>query len=227
MGMSSLKNQSSEKNDIPFQPIKAKNKKLYEINKRLTDLILTILGLMILSPLLIIVAVSIKIEEKDAPIFFRQVRVGRDGKEFTMYKFRSMVCNAEDLKGELIQQNEVEGPIFKIRDDPRITKVGKIIRRTSIDELPQLFNVLKGEMSLVGPRPPLPQEVVTYSSYEYQRLSIIPGLTCYWQVRGRSSLGFKEMVELDLKYIQERNVFVDMKLIFRTIFVLFGSKNAF
>lgn len=227
MGMSSLKNPSSEKNDIPFQPIKAKNKKLYEINKRLTDLILTILGLMILSPLLIIVAVSIKIEEKDAPIFFRQVRVGRDGKEFTMYKFRSMVCNAEDLKGELIQQNEVEGPIFKIRDDPRITKVGKIIRRTSIDELPQLFNVLKGEMSLVGPRPPLPQEVVTYSSYEYQRLSIIPGLTCYWQVRGRSSLGFKEMVELDLKYIQERNVFVDMKLIFRTFFVLFGSKNAF
>ncbi|MFY3792728.1 sugar transferase [Ureibacillus sp. MALMAid1270] len=225
--MSSLKNRSNDENDIPFQPIKEKNRKMYELNKRLTDLILTIVGLLLLSPVLAIVAVSIKIEDKDAPVLFRQVRVGRDGKEFTMYKFRSMVFNAEELKSGLIDRNEVEGPIFKIKDDPRITKVGKIIRRTSIDELPQLFNVLKGEMSLVGPRPPLLQEVLSYSNYELQRLSITPGLTCYWQVRGRSSLGFKEMVELDLKYIQERNVFVDMKLIFRTFFVLFGSKNAF
>jgi len=227
MGMSFLKNQSSDENDIPFQPIEVKNKKIYELNKRFTDIFLTILGLLLLSPLLAIAAVSIKIEDKEAPVLFRQVRVGRDGKEFTMYKFRSMVGNAEDLKSGLLEKNEADGPIFKIRDDPRVTKVGKILRKTSIDELPQLFNVLKGEMTLVGPRPPLPQEVLNYSSYERQRLSVTPGLTCYWQVRGRSSLGFKEMVELDLKYIQERNILVDMKLIFRTFFVLFGSKNAF
>ncbi|KGR77648.1 sugar transferase [Ureibacillus manganicus] len=225
--MSSLRKPPHEQDDIPFQPIVSNMSKTYLISKRCTDLVLTIIGLLLLTPVFIIVATCIKIEDVESPIFFRQVRVGRNGKVFTMYKFRSMVSNAEELKGQLIIQNEVQGPIFKIKDDPRVTKVGKIIRKTSIDELPQLYNVLKGEMSLVGPRPPLPQEVATYSSYDYQRLSITPGLTCYWQVRGRSSLGFKDMVELDLKYLRERNYYVDLKLIIKTVFVLFGSKNAF
>lgn len=223
--MSTLNKHSQGKNN--FQPIEAKDQKLYLISKRLTDLLLTILGLFLLSPLLIIVAILIKLEDKDAPVFFKQIRIGRNGNAFYMYKFRSMVYNAEDLKDQLIQQNEVEGPLFKMKNDPRITKIGKFIRKRSIDELPQLYNVLKGEMSLVGPRPPLPNEVATYSSYDYQRLSITPGLTCYWQVSGRSSLGFREMVELDLKYIRERNYYIDLGLIIKTFFVLFGSKNAF
>lgn len=225
--MSSLDTKSREQDDIPFQPIVSKYSKSYLISKRSTDIALTIIGLILLSPVFIIVATCIKIENVGAPVLFRQIRVGKDGREFTMYKFRSMVGNAEELKDELIIRNEVQGPIFKMKDDPRITKIGKFIRKTSIDELPQFYNVLRGEMSLVGPRPPLPEEVVTYSKYDYQRLSVTPGLTCYWQVSGRSSLGFKDMVELDLKYLRERSYFVDLKLILKTFFVLFGSKNAF
>ena len=138
-----------------------------------------------------------------------------------------MVTNAEDLKVLLFNQNEVTGPVFKMKRDPRVTKVGQFLRKTSIDELPQLFNVLKGEMSLVGPRPPLPEEVAQYSSYEMQRLSVTPGLTCYWQVSGRSNISFDQWVKLDLKYIEERNFLIDIKLIVKTIFVLVGSKDAY
>ena len=134
---------------------------------------------------------------------------------------------AEELKVALLHQNEATGPVFKMKDDPRVTKVGRFIRKTSLDELPQLVNVLKGEMSLVGPRPPLLDEVERYTSYERQRLSVIPGLTCYWQVSGRSSIGFEQWIEMDLKYIRERSFLVDSKLIIKTIFVLFGSKDAY
>ena len=137
-----------------------------------------------------------------------------------------MVYNAEELLKELQHLNEQTGPVFKIKDDPRITKVGKFIRKTSIDELPQLFNILKGEMSLVGPRPPIPREVAQYNAYQLQRLAVKPGLTCYWQVGGRNSIDFDGWVELDLKYIQERSTWVDIKLIFKTFFVLFGDDNA-
>ena len=137
-----------------------------------------------------------------------------------------MVHNAEELLDKLQEQNEQSGPVFKIKDDPRITKVGKFIRKTSIDELPQLLNILKGDMSIVGPRPPIPREVEQYTSYQMQRLLVKPGLTCYWQVGGRNEIGFDEWVELDIKYIEERSLWIDIKLIFKTVFVLFGDKTA-
>ena len=143
-----------------------------------------------------------------------------------MYKFRSMVVNAEELKGNLEDQNEMSGPMFKIKDDPRVTKVGKFIRKTSIDELPQLWNVLKGDMSLVGPRPSLPKEVEQFDNWMFKRLSVRPGLTCYWQVSGRNNIDFEDWMKLDIKYVEERNLWIDIKLIFKTVFVLFGDKNA-
>ncbi|MBY0063444.1 sugar transferase [Priestia aryabhattai] len=195
--------------------------------KRSIDVIGALVGLIFLSWLFIIIAILIKIEDPKGPILFTQKRVGKDGKEFNMYKFRSMVSNAEDLLKDLLKFNEVSGAMFKMKDDPRITKVGKFIRKTSIDELPQLLNVLKGEMSLVGPRPALPREVELYTSHDKQRLKVIPGCTGLWQVSGRSNLGFKEMVELDLRYIKDSSILFDMKIIYKTVIVLFGSKDAY
>ena len=200
---------------------------LYLKTKRMIDVLGAIAGLILLSPVFLVVFVLIKIEEGNQPVIFKQKRVGINGKEFYMYKFRSMVCNAEELKLQLLKQNEATGPVFKIKLDPRVTRVGKFIRKTSIDELPQLYNVLKGEMSLVGPRPPLPDEVEHYNRYEMQRLSVVPGLTCYWQVNGRSNIRFEKWVELDLKYISERNTWIDLKLIIKTFFLLFGSNDAY
>lgn len=197
----------------------------YFFIKRIIDLVFSILGIILLSPIMLITAIAIKIESK-GPVIFSQIRVGKDGKHFKMYKFRSMVQNAEELKEKLLSQNEMSGPMFKMKEDPRITKVGKFIRKTSIDELPQLFNVIKGDMSLVGPRPNLPKEVAQFSEYHKLKLKAKPGLTCYWQVMGRSSIGFEEWMELDIKYIRERSIWLDLKLIFRTFFVLFGDKNA-
>ncbi|MGD7043167.1 sugar transferase [Jeotgalibacillus proteolyticus] len=217
----------SEASSVSFEKISTNNNNSYLFIKRVLDILGAIIGIVMLLPLIIVVSVIIKLEDSNGPIIFKQKRMGENGKEFYMYKFRSMVSNAEELKASLMMQNEASGPIFKIKADPRITKIGKFIRKTSIDELPQLFNVLKGEMSLVGPRPPLPDEVNQYSNYEMQRLKVVPGLTCYWQVSGRSNIGFSEWVELDLKYIQERNLFIDLKLICLTVLVLFGSKNAY
>ena len=143
-----------------------------------------------------------------------------------MYKLRSMVENAELLKKKLIKENEMSGPMFKIKDDPRVTKVGKFIRKTSIDELPQLINVLKGDMSLVGPRPSLPKEVEQFEDWMMERLNVKPGLTCYWQVSGRNNIDFEDWMKLDIKYVRERNTLTDIKLIFKTVFVLFGDENA-
>ncbi|PKG23710.1 sugar transferase [Niallia nealsonii] len=201
--------------------------KSYLLTKRCIDMVCSLIGLVILSIVFFVVAVLIKIEDPRGKVFFKQLRVGKDGKEFYIYKFRSMASDAEERLKELLALNEVTGAMFKMKDDPRITKVGKFIRKTSIDELPQLFNVLKGEMSLVGPRPPLPREVAEYSNYDKQRLLVLPGCTGLWQVSGRSNIGFSEMVELDLQYIRERTIFFDMKIILRTVLVLFGSKNAF
>nr|WP_241559247.1 sugar transferase [Lysinibacillus halotolerans] len=205
-----------------------KEHKGYLISKRIMDIIGSLLGMIILIPVFILITVLIKLENRNGPVFFKQVRVGRNGKEFTIYKFRSMVSNAEELKMLLLEQNDIkDGPVFKMKEDPRVTRIGKFIRKTSLDELPQLINVLKGDMSLVGPRPPLPEEVAQYSSYEKQRLKVTPGLTCYWQVSGRSNIGFDEWVRLDLKYMEERNMIIDLKLIFKTVFVLLGSKDAY
>lgn len=206
--------------------IQPKEGPIYLFFKRAMDIIGSLCGIILLSPLLIIVALAIKIEDPKGSIFFSQQRCGKDNKLFPMYKFRSMVSNAEELLEELMEHNEMDGPVFKIKDDPRITRVGKFIRKTSIDELPQLFNILRGDMSIVGPRPAIPHEVAEYSDYHKQRLLVKPGLTCIWQVSGRNSIGFEEWMEMDLEYIEKRNLWMDIKLIFKTVGVLFGDENA-
>lgn len=204
---------------------KIKEKPIYSFMKRVFDIGASFVGLVCLSPILLVASVAIKIESK-GPIIFSQDRVGLNGKIFKMYKLRSMVSNAEELKEKLLEQNEMSGPMFKMKDDPRITKVGKFIRKTSIDELPQLVNVLKGDMSLVGPRPSLPKEVEQFEPWMYERLQVKPGLTCIWQVSGRNNIDFEDWMKLDIKYVRERSFFGDLKLVFRTFFVLFGDKNA-
>ena len=199
--------------------------KVYLIFKRITDILLSLIGLIILSPVILIVAIAIKIDSK-GPIIFKQDRIGKDEVRFGMYKFRSMVVNAEELKKDLQEQNEMSCPMFKMKNDPRITRVGRFIRKTSIDELPQLINVIKGDMSLVGPRPSLPKEVNCFEPWMKERLTVQPGITCFWQVSGRNNIPFKEWMELDIKYVREMNYWVDIKLIFKTFFVLFGDENA-
>ncbi len=205
--------------------LRLEEKVIYSFLKRGIDILASLVGIILLSPLVLVIGILIKLESK-GPIVFKQKRVGRFGKEFYMYKLRSMVVNAEEIKEKLKNQNEMSGPMFKIKDDPRITKVGKFIRKTSIDELPQLVNVLKGEMSLVGPRPSLPNEVKEFESWMLKRLEVKPGLTCYWQVMGRNNIGFEDWMKLDIKYVDERSFWLDIKLIFKTFFVLFGDENA-
>lgn len=197
------------------------------IVKRLLDIILATIGMLLLLPVYFTVALAIKLEDPKGKIFFRQKRVGRNGKIFQMYKFRSMVSNADHILNNLLHLNEVNGAMFKMRNDPRVTRVGRFIRRTSLDELPQFLNVLKGEMSIVGPRPPLPREVEYYTAYDKQRLQVTPGCTGLWQVSGRNSLDFKAMVELDLEYIRKRSLWLDIKLMFKTVSVLFRAKDAY
>ena len=198
---------------------------IYLFSKRAIDIVGSIVGLVLLSPILLIVAIAIKLESK-GPIIFSQKRIGLKGKEFKMYKLRSMVEDAEKLKKDLMKSNEMSGPMFKMKDDPRVTRVGKFIRKTSIDELPQLVNVLKGDMSLVGPRPSLPKEVKKFKPWMKKRLEVKPGLTCFWQVSGRNNIDFEDWMKLDIKYVEERSFWVDIKLIFKTFFVLFGDENA-
>lgn len=198
---------------------------IYIFLKRLIDLLGSVIGLIVLSPIILIVSLLIKFESK-GPVIFSQDRIGKDGKVFKMYKFRSMVVNAEELKEKLKEQNEMSGPMFKMKEDPRVTKVGKFIRKTSIDELPQLINILRGDMSLVGPRPSLPKEVEQFEGWMMERLEVKPGLTCYWQVYGRNNIDFEDWMRLDIKYVRERNTLIDIKLIFKTVFVLFGDENA-
>lgn len=200
-------------------------KKKYEFLKRAIDIFCSLIGLLVLIPILVLVAILVKIESK-GPIIFSQDRVGKGGKVFKMYKFRSMLINAEELKEKLIDKNERIGPMFKIKNDPRITKVGKFIRKTSIDELPQLVNILKGEMSIVGPRPSLRSEVDEFDEWMLKRLNVKPGLTCYWQVSGRNEIEFEEWMKLDIKYVEERNILIDAILILKTFFVLFGDSSA-
>ncbi|MBM7833058.1 sugar transferase [Clostridium sardiniense] len=202
-----------------------KNTTLYNISKRVIDIIGSLCGIICLSPIFLVVSILIKQESK-GPIIFSQDRVGKDNIIFKMYKFRSMVQNAEELKVKLQEQNEMSGPMFKMKEDPRVTKIGKFIRRTSIDELPQLINVLKGDMSLVGPRPSLPKEVEQFESWMMERLEVKPGITCYWQVSGRNNIDFEDWMNLDIRYVRERNTVTDIKLIFKTVFVLFGDENA-
>ena len=199
---------------------------IYLVLKRLMDIVGASLGLLLASPIMLIVAILIKLEDPKGPIIFSQVRNREYPRTFKMYKFRSMYIDAEERLQELMHLNEQSGPAFKIKDDPRITKIGKFIRKTSLDELPQLFNVLKGEMSLVGPRPAIPREVEQYTAYQKQRLFVKPGLTCIWQVSGRNNIGFDEWVELDIEYIKTRNLWLDIKLILLTIPAMLGDESA-
>ncbi|CAM4494947.1 lipopolysaccharide/colanic/teichoic acid biosynthesis glycosyltransferase [Paenibacillus endophyticus] len=200
---------------------------MYAVMKRTIDIVGSFFGLLLLSPLFVIIAILIKWEDPKGSVFFYQTRIGKDEKPFRMYKFRSMLTGAEDKLKELLDKNEISGAMFKMKDDPRITKIGKLIRKTSIDELPQLLNVLRGEMSLVGPRPPLTREVAEYTEYDKQRLSVTPGCTGLWQVSGRNNLCFKQMVELDLAYIEKRCIWFDIKIMFRTVRAVVGSQDAY
>lgn len=200
---------------------------LYSVLKRTIDIMGSLVGLILLSPLIVIIAILIKWEDPKGSVFFHQTRIGKNEKPFRMFKLRSMCSDAEERLKDLLVKNEVSGAMFKMRDDPRITKVGKFIRRTSMDELPQLFNVLRGEMSLVGPRPPSSREVSEYTNYDKKRLSVTPGCTGLWQVSGRNNLSFKEMVELDLTYIEQRNIWFDIKIILRTVKTVVIPKGAY
>lgn len=199
---------------------------VYSFFRRLQDISFSLLAIIVLSPFLLITALAVVIDDPKGGPIFSQIRVGKNGKQFKVYKFRSMCVDAEAKLKDLLSKNEMEGPAFKIKDDPRITKVGKFIRKCSIDELPQLFNILKGDMSIVGPRPPLPREVEMYTDYQKQRLLITSGLTCYWQIQPhRNDITFDEWVEMDLKYIKERSFFIDWKIIFMTIKAVLGRNG--
>ena len=199
----------------------------YRFVKRTFDICFSGGVLLVLIVPLGVVAAAIKLDDPKGPVFFRQERVGKDGKTFKMLKFRSMVANAEELLEGLQKLNEKDGPVFKIADDPRITKVGRGIRKTSIDELPQFINVLLGDMSVVGPRPALPREVEQYTDYQRQRLLVKPGITCYWQTRrNRDSITFDEWVDLDLLYIKKCSLWTDIKLIVQTVGVVLTAQGS-
>lgn len=205
----------------------ARNKPIYLVCKRMTDFVLALLGLAILSPVFLIVALLIKWDDPKGMVFFGQDRVGKDGELFKMYKFRSMYVDAEERLSNLLEHNEVSGAMFKMKEDPRVTKIGACIRKCSIDELPQLFNVLMGDMSLVGPRPALIREVAEYTSHDKQRLLVTPGISGLWQVSGRSRLTFAQMVELDLDYVTTRSYWMDIKILFKTIKVVCTGDGAY
>jgi len=194
--------------------------------KRLFDVCVSIIMLILLFPIFLITFLAIKIEDP-GPAFYKQTRVGKWGKLFTMYKFRSMVMGADKMKDQLLNQNEAGGVIFKMKHDPRITRVGRIVRKLSIDELPQLWNVLNGDMSLVGPRPPVPKEVEEYEYSDRRRLDAIPGITCIWQVSGRSEIDFKGQVRLDVQYIENQSFWEDIKLLLKTIPAVLLGKGAY
>ncbi len=201
-------------------------KPVYDFFKRLCDVIISFLFLAIFWPFYLLVALLVAVSDGQGKPFFVQERCGKDGRLFKLYKFRTMCVDAESKKAELEAMNEADGPAFKIKDDPRITKIGKFLRSTNIDELPQLLNILKGEMTIVGPRPPLPKEVVQYSPLDRQRLLVKPGLTCYWQATpNRNDISFEEWMRLDRQYIQDRCFSLDVRLIFRTIGVILKHRD--
>lgn len=209
---------------VNSQQIVVRRNKPYLFVKRILDYIGSGIGIILFSPILLIIAIVIKLED-GGPIIFKQERIGHNGRHFNIYKFRLMRIDAEELKAKLLDQNEVEGAMFKMKDDPRVTRFGKFIRKHSLDELPQFFNVFLGDMSLVGPRPPLVDEVAKYTAYEKQRLLVRPGLSGLWQISGRNNLSFADMVELDLEYIQTRSIWLDIKIIVKTAWDMVAIKK--
>ena len=206
--------------------LKVDGRPIYHIVKRLFDIIASLFGLILLFPLFLFLIIKIR-HEDGGSAFYSQERIGKDEKPLKIYKFRSMVVHADQMIDQLGNQNEIDGAMFKIKDDPRITKIGHIIRKHSLDELPQLWNVLIGDMSLVGPRPSLPNEVAKYTSYDKQRLLVMPGCTGLWQVTKRNKADFNEMVQLDIVYINHSGLFEDLKLIIKTIGVIIYPNGAY
>ena len=199
----------------------------YRFAKRVFDVVFSLLVLVCFCWLYAIIAILVKADDPKGPVLFRQERVGKDGKVFRMHKFRSMVVDAEEHLDELQGLNEKTGPVFKIKDDPRVTRVGHWLRKLSLDELPQFWDVLRGDISIVGPRPALPKEVAQYDGYQRQRLLVKPGITCYWQTRrDRDSIGFDEWVDLDLLYIRKCGVWTDLKLIIQTVGVVLTAQGS-
>ncbi len=198
----------------------------YALSKRLFDLVVGSVALVFILPTLPLIALMIKLDTR-GPVFFKQDRVGRNGRVFKFYKFRSMVHEAESKRAELGELNEQDGPVFKIRSDPRITSVGRFLRRSSFDEIPQILNVLKGEMSIVGPRPPLSEEVAGYQPWQRSRLAVKPGITCLWQISGRSHIGFNEWMRLDLEYLRTRSFKTDLLILLKTIPAVIERKGAY
>ena len=210
---------TSEQTEVAKKPV-------YNFFKRCFDIVCSALGLVLLAFPLLIMMLIIVIDSPGASPIYVQERIGKNGKAFKFYKFRSMVPDADKMLEKLLDKNEMDGPAFKMKDDPRITRIGRFIRKTSIDELPQLWNVLIGDMSLVGPRPPLPREVEQYTDYQKQRLLVTPGITCYWQVQpSRNSLTFEEWLALDLKYISERSFKTDLKILVDTVGAVCGLEG--
>ena len=194
--------------------------RLFWIGKRTQDRMLSSFTLVVLSPLMLLIAAAIMLEDRAAGPIFVQQRIGRKGKPFKFYKFRSMCADAESKLDELLEENEMDGPVFKIKHDPRVTRIGRILRKTGLDELPQLWNILKEDMSIVGPRPALPREVERYGAYEWQRLYVTPGLSCYWQIAPHhNELSFEAWMELDIRYVEERSFLEDWKIILKTFVV--------
>ena len=210
-----------EKTRIKLEAIIEKSYATYWKQKRLFDIFFATLILLFFLPLMFVIAIIIVIDDPSAGPFYKQIRVGRHGKEFYMYKFRTMRANADEMIDELAKQNEMDGPVFKMKKDPRITRIGKYLRKLSLDELMQFFNVLKGDMTLVGPRPPLPREVKYYTDYQKLRLLVTPGLTCTWQIsKNRNDIPFEEWVEMDIEYIQTRTYLNDLKIMLKTPIVM-------
>ena len=210
-----------EKTRKKLEAIIEKSYSTFWRQKRLFDIFFATLILLFFLPLMFIIAIIIVIDDPSAGPFYKQIRVGRHGKEFYMYKFRTMRANADQMIDELAKLNEMDGPVFKIKDDPRITRVGKYLRKLSLDELMQFFNVLKGDMTLVGPRPPLPREVEYYTDYQRLRLLVTPGLTCTWQIsKNRNDIPFEQWVEMDIEYIQTRTYLNDLKIMLKTPIVM-------
>jgi exopolysaccharide biosynthesis polyprenyl glycosylphosphotransferase len=224
------KNGQTTTTSMPFLGVEADNdvrcSATYTVAKRVFDLVVGTAILVLLVPILPIVALMIKLDTR-GPVLFKQDRVGKDGRIFKFYKFRSMIHEAESKRDALTQQNEQDGPIFKMRSDPRITSVGRFLRRSSLDEIPQVFNVLKGDMSIVGPRPPLPAEVANYQPWHAKRLAVKPGITCLWQISGRSQIGFNEWMRLDLEYLKTRSFRTDLLIFLKTIPAVIARKGAY
>jgi len=194
--------------------------------KRTIDLVGALVALVVLSPVVLLVALMVKLESR-GPVFYRSSRIGKNGRSFTFLKFRSMVDGADRARKQLTHLNEVDGPVFKISRDPRVTRIGRLLRITSLDEIPQFFNVLKGDMSLVGPRPPIPEEVEQYEPWQLRRLDVKPGITCLWQISGRSTLSFREWMRLDLEYIKHRSFWLDLRILMRTIPAVLSREGAY